>query len=831
MPADRDIILTNIIFDGQVQNTDWNDFAEDIQGHTISANGEDTLTSQSDEFYNGAYVPWKIGKINDQMTYPEQYSDTGFSIDKSYQGQKGYVQYLPNLFQTLKLFGFDPATEGSTGATGDVSNILDNHSITGAPSNPQGAYGMFPAKIGTYHSGLVYTANDNPNTYWTQGATGLYTATNFGPPCYNTFKSEYTDDIKGTTGFKKVQDRSIYSYRYLPKGITDATKTYTAVNAWNSTLHTGLDPFVWGTRPGTLTFAEFEAIWDSGANLNDGNGVGWIPIFSQDSSKTEQFRNTPFLGVIYQGQSYADIPLPAQGEFFMMGTTPSLSQNDLHLPASTQQVNPEEWESSHVGIRLPAGGGYTGPVLPTALELQTRALPAVWATSKYCGASDPVFLFDDTVNRFTYAKFHTSYFSGNGRFQYGNSGASTSPQTEELLTKGKTSAFSKQMTLPNGYIYWLESTGTFLKQTGIYTETIEGNIIMDAENPGSWTLLAVDNPQYGSPRSATQFDVRKMGVAGFQQNYTWGSNTHDPPELIYGPNNEAINTNWLIPPTIMPYAFIEGEVNPYPTISAQSGIGVMGLAIPQTDGGLVKLSSSDYTRFAGTLFDKMGFTLNQFLPLYGKVQTQLNHTLFNQYQSPESPAGLAYHNLLYPVTTQALITSSLQPALCNLFGVTQETIPITSPQDVGMPAYNLGMIIPTSNTTATSESMFALSLPQKLSFPYLVLRSNIQTPCATQYIGGTNAQQSLPAIAYLMTNYATNDYFYNNRSDLVFTVNRPYVLTEIRTSIHLPNGDLADQVLDENSAVIYRIDFAQRPESAQIEKAENEEAQMVQDAS
>ena len=205
----------------------------------------------------------------------------------------------------------------------------------------------------------------------------------------------------------------------------------------------------------------------------------------------------------------------------------------------------------------------------------------------------------------------------------------------------------------------------------------------------------------------------------------------------------------------------------------------------------------------------MGFSLNQYLPLFGKVQTQLNHTLFNKYTGPDAPAGYAYHNLCAPVTTQAQISTSITPALQNGFGVTPENVPITAPVDTPMPFYRLGMLIPSGATIGTSESMFAERLPQKLTFPYLVCRSNIQTPTGLQYCGGANGQQLLPVISYLMTNYATNDFFYINRSDLVFTCTRPYVITEVRTSIHLPNGELADSILDENSAVIYRIDFAQ----------------------
>jgi len=340
-----------------------------------------------------------------------------------------------------------------------------------------------------------------------------------------------------------------------------------------------------------------------------------------------------------------------------------------------------------------------------------------------------------------------------------------------------------------------------------YVENIWGNTCWDAVNPGgkeNGTTIAnfISNRQYGSPLYATQWELKYMSVGG-------GQIINAPaPALTKGPLQEAKNIDWLTPPSCMPYAYIEAEKVPYPTISAQAGIGIVGISIPTTTNIVYKLTNSDYQLFEGTLLDKMGFSLNQFLPLTGQVQTQLNHTLFNKFTGPNAPLGLAYNNLCFPITTQAQISSSITPALNNGFGIIQENVPITAPVDLAMPFYRLGMLIPTGATTGTSESMFAERLPQKLTFPYLVCRSNIMTPTALQYIGGTNGQQMLPAIAYLMTNYATNDFFYISRSDLVFTVQRPYVLTEIKTSIHLPNGQLADNVLDGNSAVIYRIDFA-----------------------
>jgi hypothetical protein len=165
--------------------------------------------------------------------------------------------------------------------------------------------------------------------------------------------------------------------------------------------------------------------------------------------------------------------------------------------------------------------------------------------------------------------------------------------------------------------------------------------------------------------------------------------------------------------------------------------------------------------------------------------------------------------MLFPVTTNSQNTTSVVPASVGGFGTGSASSNKSFPNTL-MPMFNLGIIRPQGAVTANSDSLLAQRLPTRLSFPYLVLRSNIATPCGNQYIGGPNGQQFLPAVSYLMTNYSADDYFYASRSDLVFTVNRPYVLTELVSSIHFPNGKLATDILGLNTAVIYRIDFAQR---------------------
>lgn len=835
-PDKYDIILTNIVFNGQVSNDIWNDFANDIKGHNETVSGNDTLASQSNEFFDNTFVNWKIGRLDDQKSFPGQYIDQKYSRFKNREGQKGVAQYLPNIYQTNRLFKNNPRDNGyvfNAANRGDINDILSNSSLktVTAAGGIQGTYTMNPTKMGEYKNDGTYNAQLNPNTLFVDGnpaaspPTNQYAAYQFGPPCWTFFKGEYTENPDEGTGFEKACERTIQGFRYLPT-LGDKNGTlYTAENAYAEKIDIGSSISAnWTTKPGTLPYEEFKVIWESAAALNGGRGCGWIPIFSKDPTKPKGFSDIPFLGIIYMSHKQKEMPLPEKGEFIMMGTTPSLMQNDLHLPCSTQQNGDLEFKYAFIGMKTPHPTA-TPPTRPTANDIKLMIASqeaSAWATSCYNGTNDPVWVFDNTFNRYTYAKLHTDYFKGNGRFQFGSIGPVTDPDTKEVSILAKPSAFSRQETLPHGYIGLATGTNA-IKQK--YAELIEGNTCWDYISPGGFKSNTINSVWWGSPEYGTQWELKRMSKPGAQTTNMGPGFAND----AVGPRQEyrIDDNNAITSSTVTPYAYIEAAKTPYPTISSQSGISIIGLGIPRTDGSIRTLKNTDFIAFRGTLLDKMGFELGQFLPLFSQVQTQLNHTLYNAYQGPNAPAGKAYRNLCFPISTQAQITTSLTPALCNGFGAERKDIPATSPANLSMPFYNLGMLIPSGATTGNSESMFALSLPSKLNFPYLVCRSNIMTPTNLQYMGGNNGQQLLPAISYLMTNYATNDFFYNTRSDLVFTVNRPYVLTEIRTSIHLPNGTLANTILDENSAVIYRIDFAHRHTNAGDEMKYEEAVQQV----
>ena len=136
-----------------------------------------------------------------------------------------------------------------------------------------------------------------------------------------------------------------------------------------------------------------------------------------------------------------------------------------------------------------------------------------------------------------------------------------------------------------------------------------------------------------------------------------------------------------------------------------------------------------------------------------------------------------------------------------------------------VPAFNMGAIQPQfeANIQAESDELIASNLPRKLSYPYLVVRTNLII--SPDYIGGKLGYEKLPAIAYITRNYSEGDYFYSFTTNWNYTVDLPYVVSSIITDIRLPDGRAAP--IDDNSSVIYKINKLRTlPNAPAIEKDE-----------
>ena len=320
------------------------------------------------------------------------------------------------------------------------------------------------------------------------------------------------------------------------------------------------------------------------------------------------------------------------------------------------------------------------------------------------------------------------------------------------------------------------------------------------------------NPTHMSPYSISQFKLRcftqKWIIDGDTPNQLINDHTENEQGVIVD-DIEIKNIFFLLPPTLKPYAYVRNNPLPYASTGSQSGVGINNIFSKTFKNEEIELSSINYRDYEGSLFDKLGFELNQFKPIFSLTQTLMETQKFNEFVGTQVNAYKTFVNQLSPITTNQLITSSNALALVNGFGTASFDQARDNP-NFDMPMFNLGQINASASATQNTANLLAINPPSYINFPYLVAHSNIIAGCDLQYMGGSSGRQLLPAIAPLQTNYALNDFIYVGRSDLIFTITKPTPLTELQTSIHYPTGELAENILDNNSSVIYRIDFAER---------------------
>mgnify|MGYP003626874312 CR=1 FL=1 len=225
-------------------------------------------------------------------------------------------------------------------------------------------------------------------------------------------------------------------------------------------------------------------------------------------------------------------------------------------------------------------------------------------------------------------------------------------------------------------------------------------------------------------------------------------------------------------------------------LGSQSGIAITGISLYKTNSlELIPLSNTDYGLYINCLFHKMGFDLNQFLPIFGNSQaifvsklpiSQINRTYLE-----------AIENTVKPVTTGAYISSAeFQPLSLN---------------QKNYPMYDLGGDTLISVQPAVNQAnLVGQRLPQKLDFPYLCVYSSIvSSGTDTLYIGSGNGHQLIPCMAFITRNYSSGDFFYGLEQSFSYTATKNFTITDITTDIRLPDGTRPQ--LQPHSSVIYKI--------------------------
>ena len=110
-----------------------------------------------------------------------------------------------------------------------------------------------------------------------------------------------------------------------------------------------------------------------------------------------------------------------------------------------------------------------------------------------------------------------------------------------------------------------------------------------------------------------------------------------------------------------------------------------------------------------------------------------------------------------------------------------------------------GLDLPQIAQDTTTAFIRASNLPRKTIRPYYLIRSNIIAQ--DSFIASLGNRLPIIAVVNKVNGYA--DYYTKEEEGIEFTATKPFTINSITTSIHNPDGTLAD--VSESSSVIYKI--------------------------
>ena len=376
-----------------------------------------------------------------------------------------------------------------------------------------------------------------------------------------------------------------------------------------------------------------------------------------------------------------------------------------------------------------------------------------YMTMCYIGANNPEIKYNTETNRFELSKFHTSNNTG-------NLNTAGNPATY-VNSKGTTPSISTDHRL----------------------------IASAPANPEAGETVYKINPrppQYGY--SPTFKPYGRYNQAYRSQPYP------ELPKTFHDEYAETgINTNF--------YEGMNDNIEPYKIFDSHGGIYI-------DDWGF------DEKNWEDSLWDILGFD-------YDAVNSPASskNVLTKRVDNDNS-------NALYRPTTNAeVVQTDTKNYVANQFGVVQyyNSLPFpncvpgyTTIRENGVDQFiyaagedwtSIENAVPLelySEVTILTQSttITATDIQKSVLRPYYTIRSNILEGASA--IGGNPTGANLPIISVIDKYSAASDYFLGNPSNIIFTVTKPTILSDITTSIHDSDGEYAN--VDKTSSIIYKIE-------------------------
>ena len=577
-----------------------------------------------------------------------------------------------------------------------------------------------------------------------------------------------------------------------------------------------------------------DSIPDPGVVPVPGFGDNELGSLSYDPNAATQMQQIPYLAFVVrknEKRPYRErnILLPQIGEY--LGFSSSFSDGQYSQVVTTQRVNPKPYNSIPDSLKA-SNADYN-----IAAQYGAGLYYNIFDYYPYIhiGSTDPQIAFDANTGRFEITNMHTPAYASNGPWQDPTNEANTQASDMVMLMNSKT-AFLSNVTLTSD-----------LESLRYQVFPFNGDATPD-DAAGGWP--------YSMPAFFPLNPMPRNDAASLNDNHS---------------------SDWL---SIVPYGELTQHVGTNRIISAQSGIGLLNLynAVGSDDInvwpnsavtmelakeynfdpmiGKFSLSPWQPQVFRETLFSKMGYQIEQLIPMYGKSNNDFNRSNYNEYLGTN---GISIEgkstNMIYPFTTNGYADSNLSFSCVTNNWLGYDTIgcmkaegfpasagpfptqfmqlngrnnhPISTwiewqtgnnstthlkdlPPAAQLQMFSLGgnSNAVSQQATCVSDALIARDLPRKYNYSYMVIHSNIIEQ-QSNFISGSNKMLPIPAVGYLNRNYASADFFYSFDSDFTYTIDRTHILNNFEVQLRLPNGKLAR--VDNNCSILFKLVKAVQP--------------------
>lgn len=283
-----------------------------------------------------------------------------------------------------------------------------------------------------------------------------------------------------------------------------------------------------------------------------------------------------------------------------------------------------------------------------------------------------------------------------------------------------------------------------------------------------------------------------------------------PNQEVYYINKRLKNNNYC--PDMIPYQQtsilpVQGATGRYKEATTFLGFNdnlERGVIYDSFSGIKINTFGSDRKNWDNnSLFGIMGFDYNTLHPSTPtNIQTKFNFDTPNH-----TTDGLMTSALVQNKETLAQSQNQVNAPYFNytlpsgatiMTAFTFITLPV-SYNNINNSRFKSKINVPLTTQNTQSAVIRASNLPKKTTRPYYLIRSNIIAQ--DNFIGGKGQRLPVVGVVNKINGYA--DFYSTEGSGVEFTATKPFVINNITTSIHLPNGELAR--ISDASSVIYKI--------------------------